>query len=483
MTERSPQDTAREIEGYLKDNQLYYGSEPRNNGDASWTLALNNHTVTPEQESSLQTSFPEFIDTFHRGSARLMHSALTAGNTSNPPLDRLRRYLTMGVPEETQELWQQAARNGQEVFSSRPDMIVDPQGKFHIVEYNTDGVADKGNTQGINDYSRMFLGKETLGANLAKTFVNSIRQKYNDRDTVTVATVLPDNYRQEYDAQNRYFANQAQRYGSELGVRWITMRVSDVHIDDSKVYAVLDGNKHTLDVLDREFKLPGFMPEVNFEREVELVRAALEGRVEMLGSILPFQDKVLLSTLFDKDYSSAYDEDNLPAVRQVHAETAIVNRDQPNIQLGGNALTLDDIYGLRPDFSMVLKRGGDTVGSTGSKGLVISEDVSPDAWKKELDRALTEPLSGGNFWVVQRFYQSKRFPVRHIRNSRSQYKELQVINRFAPYYVRGQEGFRLGNILVTAGTDEETYKRHKNNVHGLRQNTYQAVSLNGKNNT
>jgi hypothetical protein len=474
------QELARQIETYLREQGLYYGMAPRENGDASWTIALHNHLITPEQERHLSQNLPQLIEAFHYGSSRLMNVAFLQRQSEDNQIEKLRRYLTAGVPEETQELWAQASSQGQRVFSSRPDMIIDSEGQFHIIEYNTDGGADKGNTQGITDYSRAFLGEIPVGTDLSQAFLDGIVENSRNKENIViatvVATVLPDTYRQEYDAQNRYFANQARRHNYP-GIEWITVKVSDISQEGDRLVAVVNGNRYPIDVIDREFKLPGFIEADDLPEEKKIVEAALSGKVNMLGSILPYQDKILLATLFDETYSLAYPPELLEQLRAAHVETAILDGNKTAFQFGDETYSLEDIYQSKTPHEWVLKRGGDSIGSTGSKGLVISGDVDYETWKRELERALTEPLIGGSYWVIQKFYQSAKFPVRHIKNSRSQPKELEVINRFAPYYVRSGNGFQLGNALVTAGTDEETYKRNRNNVHGLRQNTYQAVSV------
>lgn len=465
------------IEGYLRDNSLYYGMQPQANGDSSWTLSPENHRVTPEQEKSLTVDFPQFIKGFHDGTGRLLHAALKPGFERNPKLLRLNRHLTAGVPTETQELWAQAASSGQKVFSSRPDMVIDPFGRYKIIEYNTDGGADKGNTQGVNDYAREVLGEEILGGNLAQVFVDTIRE-YHPNDTLVVATVLPNNYRKEYEFQNRYFANQADRYGIKHGIRWLAAGLSDVEITGSGVFVYSAGQKMRVDVIDREFKLPGFTPhdDYTYDDEVALVKEALEGKVDMLGSILPFMDKVLFSTLFDEEYKKAFDPRLYNSLQDAHKLTHVLDESRDGMRFGSNTYTFDDLADLRPEFGMVLKRGGDNIGTTGSKGVVISNG-NPYGWKKAFEEALLEPSKGGSFWVVQQFQPSAEYPVTSVRNSRSKPFRYMVINRFAPYYVASGDGLKLGNILVTAGTDEETLRKNSKNIHGLKGNSYQAVSV------
>jgi hypothetical protein len=239
-------------------------------------------------------------------------------------------------------------------------------------------------------------------------------------------------------------------------------------VTSDRVFIHTNGERVPIDVIDREFKLPGFTNGHGFHYEAALVRACLEGKADMLGSVLPYGDKLLLSTIFETE------DDEFT---KLHAETDVLDGSRSSVRLGNEQYNLDDVRELRPEFSLVLKRGGDTIGATGSKGLMISSDVQPDTWRRQFDTAVSEPLQGGSFWVVQRVYESRPYMVHTIKNSRSQPKTYDVITRFAPYYVRSDDEMQLGNVLVTAGTDRETRVKHIHNVHGLRDNAYQAAEV------
>lgn len=475
MTISEDQRKAKEVEEYLTSRKLYYGTRPSSSGNASWGIALNNFVISKKQSDELHNN-TELIKNFHETCSKLMRLALQEG-VNDPGLMRLRKYLASGAPKSLINLWERAAKSQQEVFSTRPDLVLDEEGAFHVIEYNVDGGADKGNTLGINKYAEKISDKKVVGHGLEYLFIDQIRRS-KEKPYLLIATVVPDNYRLEYEAQNKYFASEATVYGKLYGMEWITVRLSDLVINQSSIQVVHDGKVKNIDVIDREFKLPGFLPnsEYDFAKEITLLNVALSGHVDLLGSILPFQDKILLSLLFDPSFESAFTKENLNSLRRLHAETAVLDKANPFVHLDKD-YTHDELRNLDTNIGLVLKRGGDSVGSTGSKGLVISKDVPLEEWKTMFDVALNEPSEGGSYWIIQKYYQSASLPVKFIKNSRSLPKELEAITRIAPYYVRHQDTFRLGNVLVTAGTDRETRVKRWANIHGLRRNTYQAVSV------
>lgn len=464
---------AKEVEEFLNTKKLYYGTAPRQNGNASWAVALHNHTLSEEQARMMSQSLPVAIMAFHEICLSFMKTAF--GHTEDPALLKLHKYLTAGVPDTVIRMWTAATAQHQTVFSSRPDLVIDSRGLFHIIEYNTDGGADKGNTLGVNEYSQEVFKQPVLGEGLVRAFVDEIRRTHPDSNDILVVTAVPDEYRTEYEAQNRYFSETASEYGKELGVTWITRRLSEIDITAGGVMVQMGEKNKKVDIIDREFKLPGFTQEYSFEKEAELLSAALSGSVAILGSLLPFQDKILLSTLFDDAFSAYFKPDTLQTLRTLHAETAVLDKECRSVTLD-KTYSLEQLRNLDLDIDLVLKRGGDNIGSTGSKGLVLSKDVSNATWQTMFDRALEEPFQGGSYWVIQKFYRSDTFPVEFIKSSRATPKKLDAINRTAPYYVRQGNGYILGNVLVTAGTDMETYNKQLGNIHGLRCNTYQAVT-------
>ncbi|MBI2021796.1 hypothetical protein HYS93_02865 [Candidatus Daviesbacteria bacterium] len=474
------QETARQIEGYLRDNKLFYGNKPREDGFSSWMLSLSAFEINRNQHDQLTSSAPSLIQLYHFLSAEMIARGLA------DPSSRLREVLTASVPEETIGLWEKSLKVGLTLpFSSRPDMIIDAQGKMRIIEYNVDGGADKGNTLGVNQYSQKILGINAVGEGLASLFIEGISRRNPEADNLVVATILPDSYRTEYDAQNRYFAAFANELGRTQGLEWIAVKLSEIEIDGNGIYAY--GSKR-IDIVDREFKLPGFTNSADFVKELELAQVCLDGKAGLLGTLLPLSDKALLSVMFDHQYQPiltkllGFSEDDefglerLGLLRDLHTQTQLLDPNREEIFLDGRLIRLSQLFDLDTDFPLVIKKTGDTEDTTGSKGVVISTDSKP-SWRQALEYALNEPLKGGHYWIVQPLIESGKFAVEYIKNSRKMSRVAEAMIRFAPYFVMTNGDFELGNILVTAGTDDEVRKKSLHNIHGLRDNAYLAVSL------
>lgn len=475
-------------EAFYIGNGVHYGNEPSHNGDASWALSLNHHRITPDQMRLLQTDIPQAIADYHSTSAVILGMSFDpAVRRENPAINALYKRLTTRVPENVIGVFEDFAKLGVTApFSTRPDIVTEfGSSRFKIIEYNCDGGADKGNTEAVNQATAMALGEQVVGQGLADLFIQQIRKNYSGE--LTVATVLPDNYRQEYNAQNRFFARVAHSVGSKYGISWISAMASEIFPIKDAIYSHTDGHLRKIDLIDREFKLPGYLSEYDFQTELAIVKAVLKGRVGLLGSVLPFGDKTLLATIFDSDFEEMYRltlealgdchaSSRLARLRTLHAQTSFVDPDiTPKFY--GESLTWDIILNLQADRGFVLKRGGDTHTTTGSKGVVISTDVDLFDWQTAIGAALQQSVDGTDSWIIQELVEPEKRPVHHILNSRSLPKTTISASRFSPYYVRTNSGYDLGRVLVTAGTDRETVKKGWRNIHAQKKNTYQGVSV------
>ncbi len=485
ISKEQAQEWARGQEAYYKTHKLYYGLDPKENGDASWWLALNGHQISPAEFQYLDYDLPYIIGDFHHLSAGLLRRSLLSSDL-NPALADLRKQLTAGVPDETIEIYQEALkRNVTGVFSSRPDTIQPAKENgslFPIIEYNVDGTADKGNTEGVNQVLVNNLGEKFVGKGLARLFVEGVRQKIPEKDSIVVATILPEGYRNKYDAQNIYFANRASEVGRESNVRWLAVHTSDVDIKANGLFTSHGGETIKIDIVDSEFKLPGHNEKVKFEKETAIMQATLDGTAILLGTPLPLGDKILLSTPFNPDLRDFILEDlgeqaeeRLAAVQAAHAETHVLSGNQNEIIFDGVSYSLDDLVNLKYQPGFVLKTGGDSEHASESKGVFFSHGRGSDRWTKAFDEALAGAAQGDKYWVMQKVIQPRSFDISTIPNSRSMPKEMLVPNRLAPYYGLLDGRLQLGNILVTAGTDREVDKLKDLQIHGQKHNTYQGV--------
>lgn len=488
MNIEQAQSIARTQEAYYGLNGVYVDPERFNKGQASWGLALNNHPIYPDQVRLWTEDLPRSIENFHRGAANLIHLALHDRSTH---YQRLFRMLSAGVPDETIQLWYQFDRMGiTQPFSSRPDVILGRDGQ-KVIEYNVDGSADKGVTEAVNTALQRSLHTQTLGNGLAKLQVGEVRRRYPQKDRLLVVTALPDGYRTKYDPQNQYFARAANFYGRDQEVVWVAKKISELTVAD-QVTTEIDGKNEVVDVIDREFKLPGYRPNQNFEQELSLMQAAADGRVNLLGTPLPLQDKLLLATMFDLNYLSDMqfgDADALQTPSQMlrwHAQTHFTDPSVKSIGFtDGTTYTWDDLMTkiplegeTDPRMRFVIKRGGDSEFTTESRGIAFSYGRGSINWREALEAALEKSARGEEFWIIQQLQTPDLFTVNYLPKSRADKIQTGVFpNRFAPYYVSTGDGFQLGSILVTAGTDRLVSKRGSLNIHGQRDNTYQAAEL------
>jgi len=382
-----------------------------------------------------------------------------------------------------------AIRNGHQLMpmSMRPDVQVtktEAGQVFKIIEVNGDGRADKGNTQAVAMYSELQFGEKPLGRGLANAFTESLTHNGH----LTVATVLPDAYRTEYDAQNRFFADAAH-LAADGKLNWITVNIRDLIYQEDGIYYRGEDDLVRIDLIDREFELPGFKQDHDFEPEKQILSAHLEGKVGIIGSLLPFSDKYLFSLLFNNGFEQELtavlgSRARLEEIRDMFAETMYVDA-TVNPQAGMRkykyfeSLNYEDVlHKLHP---LVLKRTGNIEQATESKGVIISADCDTRTWAAYVTRAFDE---GG--WVLQRFYPS----VEQELAARESFRSVRQVNpmakfRFAPYFVRDiADGLlKLGNILVTGKIDHRQKKlRNSNLVHAQRGTAYQTgvVRNNGR---
>lgn len=469
--------TAQSQINWYADRNLYY-KEPPKPGRASWGIALHPHFITPEQYATLTTVTPDIISSYHQMSAHLLRLALDPNvRGESPILERMHHVLTIANPPETEALWKEMLALGKTMpASSRPDILI-PSGSnipLQHIEYNADGSADKGNTLGVAKVTQEVLGSQTVGISLDQAFIKGIRHQLPNHDLITVATVLPDNYRTEYDPQNIFFAKQIN---DTEGINWLSAKVSQLDYRSTGVYV---GDKK-IDIVDREIKAPGFLDTHNFQTEMDLYKAVIEQKVEMFGSVLPHGDKFFLAALFDPALESiikgVIGESSLKRLRAYHPTTHLFTPDKRSYQFKDKEVMIDEIRNPSPDQGFVLKHTGDNIYTTGSNGVFISLGYKSEGWSDIVDQALATGLGRRTYLVLQELVEPQRFGIEAISSTTAVPKKFTVPTRFAPYYVRIGDEYVLGDALVTSGTDREVEKLNSFNIHGQRDNTYQGVAV------
>lgn len=473
-------DTARasaaaQVEWYSQ-NKLFY-KEPPKPGRASWGLGLHPHFITSQQHNELVTTTPLVIADYHRTAAYLLELTLNPNiRKDSRILEKLHQVLTYTNPPETENLWKAMLARGKKMpGSSRPDILIsdDSSRPWQHIEYNADGSADKGNTLGVARVTQEVLGYPTVGIGLDQAFAQEIRQQLPHRDQITVATILPDAYRTEYDPQNKFFAKKADEIA---GISWTTARVSQLEYRPDGVYT--DGKK--IDFIDREVKTPGFTDSHDFRPEMDLYRSVIEGKVELFGTVLPHGDKLFLAAIFDPNLTSTIEtligNAGLARLRAYHPTTHLFDPHQKTYRFDDQDYSIDDLK--QPDgIGTVLKHTGDNMNTTGSNGVFISRGYKNETWRETIDQAKITGLGRRTHLVIQELIEPQRFAIQAISSTTATPKDYTVPVRFAPYYVRIGDHYVLGDVLVTAGTDREVTTLQSFNIHGQRDNSYQGVAV------
>ena len=471
-------------QAYLMRNQVYYGlphEQPENieHHSPSWMIADQGFAFNALEAAVLQQDMPAAIADFATVSSAIMRTAFTS---DNPDWASVRSDLLANIPASQRfyvgELFRIIASKGREElpFSMRPDVQLTTDGQLRIVEVN-DHNADKGNTLAVNDYSELMFGEKPLGLGLAEAFAAGM----NGQGEGNIATVLPTAYRTEYHAQNRFFARSAA--GSVSG-NWISADTSQLQLTADGLFADSPFGQIKIDTIDREFQLPGFTEDYDFLGEKMIIEAYLAGMVAIPGSLLPFNDKLLISFLFDRKFemfakAALMDNANskLHRLRSMFAETA--GLDAKGERANVSQLADYDYFGgityseiLNGEVPLVLKRTGNNSNATEAKGVVISTDTRKELWGQWVRHAFQ---NGG--YVLQRFYPSV---VREVA-AHDSYRSKRQVNpegkyRIAPYYVKSDNGYQLGNVLVTATVFHREKKlRSTNVIHAQRGTAYQAA--------
>lgn len=461
---------------WYADHNLYY-KEPPKPGRASWGIALHPHFITPDQHQTLTQTTPKVIEDFHRVSTHILSLALDPRiRRESHTLETIYQVLTFTNPPETEKLWREMLALGKILpGSSRPDILLpeDTARPFQHIEYNADGSADKGNTLGLAKVTQEVLGYPTVGIGLDKAFIQGIRHQLPQHDQITVATVLPDAYRTEYDPQNEFFSKQVD--GMD-GVQWLTTKVSQLKYRPDGVYV---GDKK-IDIVDREIKAPGFTDNHDFKDEMALYKAVLENKVGLFGSVLPHSDKLFLATIFDPDLKATIagliGTEGLQRLRRYHPTTHLFDPARKTYQFGSDKYSIDELRdpNNRPT---VIKHTGDNIYTTGSNGVFISRGYRNEQWGEMMDKALLTGVGLRTHLIVQDLVEPQRFPVETISSTTADPKTWAVPVRFAPYYVWNGTEYELGDALVTSGTDRQVTTLNSLNIHGQRDNTPQGVAV------
>jgi hypothetical protein len=368
-----------------------------------------------------------------------------------------------GVADELVELWRlELSTRSSQPFCFRPDLIFAEDGVCSVVEFNVDSRLDLGIACGVSEYSLPLLrsGERLISHNLVDAYakLKPIIPFSIGKVAVTITSSLR---RAEYRCQERYFCDIV---GNKSGANWLLREISELEFDakrnkirDRATGNLVDLVRLELDILDSSGQVD---PE-----EFEFVRSFLtKTDTPMVGSLLPFADKMLLAAALSSDKTS----DQLKA--------AIC----PTRICGPSEYA--EVLGARINENhMVLKKCGVFGDTTGSKGVVISSDVDDDEWLTAVSRLIEDCNSGRAAWVMQPRLEPQIHSVRFRRRALSHTRHADCFVRLSPFYTQrfdriGSSGFQLSGVVATAGTDRETIRNRHYKIRALRESTYLAVT-------
>jgi len=490
----------KQIQEFLYASGLSYGSKPTSAEDkAPWMISTASFEVCREEANYLigmgtpppLACLGMIIQDFHIVSIRLLISLIDQMQMGEH--NRLTEHIDHIMQSPAADLyvrWLDKYRHQNfhcmMPFSTRPDVqIVNSQhleNKYKIIEYNVDGSADKGVSEGVNLYSHLFLNCDPLGRGLVTAFLEEICRRYVSEKDINVATILPDTYRTEYEPQNIFFAMAANEAGCafESQIHWYAVKLNQLVVAEDGLHIVAeDGQDVHIHAVDREFKLPGFIPTREFQVERQIIELALDDKVDILGSPLPLSDKVFMTFIHSLEFEPLVLDAlgieaavRLQRLRASHAETYFLTEALDEITIAGQTYSWEDI--LDQNVQTVVKKVGDTIETTGATMVFLSAECSPGDWRRLLTRIQHE-----RGWVLQAFYPSKEYTIggrRSYHQSHAIYHKSRI--RFSPYYVIYAGHYELGNILVTAGIfNREAAHRDKiHKIHGSRGTAYLAVT-------
>jgi hypothetical protein len=455
---------AEKIVKFIDSEKLTFGA-PSKRG-VSWALCLNTYDLQPNIADILTKTVPPLISEFAFLSRRFLISALYNQDTD------YHKTALFGVPAEVRDLWRKTAAVGPTFpYCYRPDIFITQSGKVVILEFNVDTRLDRGIAEGVTEYSRIFLPNDRVrfvGTGIASAYADATRGLARS-DRTSAATVINRNFRGDYFAQEAFFC---KRLSNHRNLDWRLLSMDDLSTDTSSGFVVDRTNGQRLDLLNFEFELLDGPWKLRVN-EVQFADSALGCRnTDLLGATLPFSDKLLFSVASQSGNAS-------DSLKSILCPTWLLDED-----LCRRASAL---HHSPSDTHYVLKPTGVFVDTTGSKGVVVSSDVSNVEWDAALEKALRDIRAGSGGWVLQPRIVPQKYPVRYRYSLNGETREDNCFVRLSAYYtlasgmhVGPEEDVRpqysLAGAVATAGTDEETLRKGLFTIRGLRRSTYMGVT-------
>lgn len=440
----SDDDVAANVARYITSNQLVYGADTTR---PSWAIPLSIIELPTDTVVGVETVVPLLVEQYVTRAAAIIHGLLDGAESDA-------RLILRDTDAAVLSLWKTAARRPDTrlPFCVRADLALRSDGGLSVIEFNVDTRLDRGFAFGVFEYSLPIAHDCRLLINtLPVQYVERAKELIRPGDALVIAVMSERGRRKEYAAGEDYFA---RRVTDLTGTAVLHLFVQDLWIGgDGSLNGPL-GIRITAAVPELElFGADG----ASNSRTVEFYRQLLEAKTGILGSPLPYADKLLLSLAAPPDIGMV----------------AMA----PTFVCGSDAMPMDRVIAGREQY--VLKQSGIHALSTGSQSVVIGADVSSDLWARAVTRACSD-LTAGKAWVTQDLVDQRRVRVRYRTKPRGRTREVDCFVRLSAYYTlarrRTEVTYSFAGALATAGTDEETLKRGLHNIHGSRQSTYVAIA-------
>lgn len=455
---------AAEIVKFIQAEKLSYGNLIK--ASPSWAICLNTYNLSSEISDILTRVIPPLISEYAILSRRFLLAVLDGRDV---PYGNVALF---GVPDEVINLWRKAALHGPMFpYCYRPDLLITPSGEVIILEFNVDTRLDRGVAVGVSEYCQVSLptaGLRFVGTGLAQAYASAAR-RLSGLDQLSAATVVNNSCRSEYFAQERFFC---RRVSTNRGVDWQLLSTDDIGASLQRDRPRVSRGK--FDILNLEMEiLDG--PWKHRPEEVRFIDGILaRSDLNLLGTVLPFADKLLFSTVGQGGDAST-------GLKSILCRTMLLDDERHQSAIASGRSGLDDHY--------VLKRTGIFRDTTGSKGVIISSDVPRDQWEGALENALSDMRSGSSGWVLQPRMTPQKYAVRYRYSLNGATRQDDCFIRLSAYYTQtnamlsaSKEAesprYALAGAVATAGTDEETLRKTLFTIRGLRQSTYMGVTTN-----
>lgn len=127
---------------------------------------------------------------------------------------------------------------------------------------------------------------------------------------------------------------------------------------------------------------------------------------------------------------------------------------------GYNVTEWAQLYSMtQKERELVIKPSGFSPDSWGSRGVVVGHDVSAEAWREALDKALSKFTHQPH--ILQEFHKGKRIQATYWNEKTQSMDTMESRVRLTPYYFVANHEAQLGGILATLCPHD------KKKIHGM----------------